>query len=580
MGLTSALRIGASALSTHQLGIQVTGNNMANVATPGYARRSLLLSPVESNDPFQRLQAGNGVSASSLNRVIDEAVVARLRGQIARERESNQTLQTLASLESAIGELSETGLTSQLTEFFGSWSDRSTLVASDGVVVQQAETLVSNIRRLRQDLAEQKRQTDGQLDTLVPRVDDLLSEVAAINKNIARARVGGGDTSTLQDQRDRVLDELAGLIDIDTVERESGIVDVYVGSTPMVLAGDSRGIELRRESVDGIEQVTLRTRADGSALPVLSGQVGALMDARQNAVGETLEQLDRLAAELIFQTNRIHATATGPDGLAEATSQLRTPPEDRLLALNDAGNPTTADLPFQISNGSFLVHVRNPATGTSAATRIEVDLDRLGSDGAAGTIDDASMESIRQALDQVNGLEASFTADGRLRVVGENGARFSFSEDSSGLLGAIGMNAFFEGTAADNIAVRADIADDPSRLQVGRIGSDGEFRENAAALDMAQLQDRGFDALGGQGLNGFWSTVAGDVGAQVDAARTNAEAAAVVRESIEAQRAAVSGVSLDEEAINLVTHQQAYQGAARFISVVDQLQQELLGIFR
>ncbi len=579
MGLTSALRIGQSALSASQLGVQVTGNNMANLATPGYARRSLLLTPLESADPFQRLQAGNGVGAQSLTRVIDEAVLARLRGQIARESEANQVVQSLGALESAIGELSETGLTTQLTEFFGAWSDRSTLVASDGVVVQQAETLVSNIKRLRADLVDQKAQTDGLLDTLVPRVDDLLTQVAEINKDVARAKVGGGDTSTLQDQRDRVLDELASLIDVNTVERSSGAVDVYVGSTPMVLAGQSRGIELRRDAVDGQTRVSLRSKADGSELPVLSGQVGALLEARDNAVGRTIEQLDRLAAELIYQTNKIHATATGPDGLREATSQLRMPPEDRALPLNGPGNPSTADLPFEIRNGSFLVHVRNPVSGTSEATRIEVDLDGLGDDSSATTVDDASLEAIRQALDNVEGVRADFTADGRLRIRGENGARFSFSEDSSGMLGAIGMNAFFEGTGADDIAVRQDLADDPARLQVGRIGADGEFRENAAALDMAKLQDRGFEALGGQGLNGFWATVAGDVGAQTDAALTNAEAAAVVRESIEAQRAAVSGVSLDEEAINLVTYQQAYQGAARFISVVDQLHQELLSIF-
>lgn len=579
MGLTSALRIGQSALHASQLGVQVTGNNMANVATPGYARRSLLLKPLESSDPFQRFQAGNGVGPQSLSRVIDEAVVARLRGQIARQSEANQVVQSLGSLEAAIGELSETGLTTQLTEFFGAWSDRSTLVASDGVVVQQAQTLVSNIKRLRADLVDQKAQTDGLLDTLIPRVDDLLTQVAAINKDVARAKVGGGDTSTLQDQRDRVLDELAALIDVNTVERSSGAVDVYVGSTPMVLAGQSRGIELRRDTVDGQTRVTLRSRADGSILPVQSGQVGALLEARDNAVGRTIEQLDRLAAELVFQTNKIHATATGPDGLREATSQLRVPTEDRGLPINGPANPSTADLPFEIRNGSFLVHVRNPVSGTSEARRIQVDLDGLGDDSSATTADDVSLEAIRRALDDVEGIQADFTADGRLRVRGENGARFSFSEDSSGLLGAIGMNAFFEGVSADDIAVRRDIVDEPSRLQVGRIGIDGEFRENAAALEMAKLQDKGFEALGGVGLNGFWATVAGNVGAQTDAALTNAEAAAVVRESIEAQRAAVSGVSLDEEAINLVTYQQAYQGAARFISVVDRLHQELLSIF-
>lgn len=578
MGLTSALRIGQSALTASQLGIQVTGNNMANVATPGYARRTLLLSPLESADPSQRFQPGQGVGPRALNRVIDEAVLARLRGQVAREAQATQTLDSLSALEAAIGELSGTALTSQLTQFFGAWSDRSTLVASDGVVVQQAQTLVSNIQRLRGDLTQQKIQTEQRLDQIVPHVDDLLNQVADINRNIARAQVAGGDTASLRDQRDRALDELAALIDIGTVERESGAVDLYVGSTPLVLAGESRGIELRRQSVEGKVQITLRAKADGALLPIRSGQVGALLDARENAVGDTIEKLDQLAAQLIFQTNRIHATSSGPKGLNEAVSQLAIPPQDRLAPINGPANPTTAALPFDIQNGSFLVHVQAPGGGVQA-TRVRVDLDGLSGTGDQTSIDDASLEDIRQALNAVNGITADFTPEGRLRVRGENGATFSFSEDSSGLLAAVGMNAFFAGTNADNIAIRNDIAQEPTRLGTGRIGSDGQFIENAAALDMAQLQDQTFDALGGTGLNGFWTTVAGNAGAQTDAALNNAQAAAVVRESIEAQRAALSGVSLDEEAINLLTFQQSFQGAARFIAVVDQLQQELLNIF-
>lgn len=579
MGLTSALRIGQSALTASQLGIQVTGNNMANVATPGYARRSLLLSPLESADPSQRFQPGQGVGPKSLTRVIDEAVLARLRGQVARETQATQTLESLSALEAAIGELGETALTSQLTQFFGAWSDRSTLVASDGVVVQQAQTLVTNIQRIRADLTQQKIQTEQRLEQLIPHVDKLLSQVADINRNVARAQVAGGDTASLRDQRDRVLDELASLIDIGTVERESGNIDIYVGSTPLVLAGESRGIELRRQAVDGQVQMTLRAKADGSILPIRSGQVGALLDARDNAVGDTINRLDQLAAELIFQTNRIHATSSGPKGLTEAVSQLRIPPDDRLLPINGPTNPTTAALPFDIRNGSFLVHVQSPAGGVQA-TRIRVDLDGLGDTGDATSIDDASLDDIRRALNAVDGIIADFTPEGRLRVRGENGATFSFSEDSSGLLAAVGMNAFFTGTNARDIAVRQDIASEPSRLGTGRIGADGRFTENAAALDMAKLQDTTFEALGNQGINGFWTTIAGNVGAQTAAALNGAQAAAVVRESIEAQRAALSGVSLDEEAINLITFQQSFQGAARFIAIVDQLQQELLGIFR
>jgi len=579
MGLTSALRVGQSALAASQLGIQVTGNNMANAATPGFTRRGLLLSPLESADPASRLQAGQGVTPEAIRRSIDEAVLARLRAQSARQAAGEQTLTTLSQLEASIGELSDFDLTSQLSDFFGAWSDRSTLVASDGVVVQQAQTLTSAIRRLRDELADQQRQTDTLLERLVPQVDDLLDRVGELNADVARAGVSGGDTASLRDQRDQVLDELARLIDIDTIERDSGAVDVLVGSTPLVLAGQSRGIEIRRQSVDGEASFSIRARADGAELPIRSGRIGALLDARDNAVGETIAKLDRLAQRIIFEANRVHATATGPEGLAQSVAQLSLPPADRALAINDPSNPGFADLPFEVANGSFLVHVRAPGASTTTATRVRVDLDALGDDGLPGTGEDASLESVRAALDAIEGVAADFTPDGRLRVTGQGGARLSFSDDTSGLLGAIGMNALLTGRDAASIAVRPDIADNPSLLEVGRIGLDGAFDASAAALDMASLQDRALDALGGRSLQGFWADVAGDVGARTATADTNAQAAALVRESIEAQHAAISGVSLDEESINLITFQQAFQGATRFISVVDQLQQELLAIF-
>ena len=61
-------------------------------------------------------------------------------------------------------------------------------------------------------------------------------------------------------------------------------------------------------------------------------------------------------------------------------------------------------------------------------------------------------------------------------------------------------------------------------------------------------------------------------------AANRADATRLVRESLDAQRQAVSGVSLDEESINLLNYQRQYQGAARFISVIDELTQTLLGL--
>ena len=70
------------------------------------------------------------------------------------------------------------------------------------------------------------------------------------------------------------------------------------------------------------------------------------------------------------------------------------------------------------------------------------------------------------------------------------------------------------------------------------------------------------------------------IATQSSTASAHAEASAAVVETLQAQREAVSGVSLDEEAINLMRFQRAYQGAARLVSVVDELMETMMGLVR
>jgi flagellar hook-associated protein 1 FlgK len=99
-----------------------------------------------------------------------------------------------------------------------------------------------------------------------------------------------------------------------------------------------------------------------------------------------------------------------------------------------------------------------------------------------------------------------------------------------------------------------------------------------AALSIAALHTKPNDFFGGQSISAAWRDAAQQVGADAQAASSRANAASLVRQNLEAQRAAISGVSVDEESINLLNYQRQYQGAARFITVVDEMTQTLLGI--
>ena len=82
MGLTSALSIGRTALTAYQAALQVAGQNMANVATPGYTRTSANLSALPGAG-LKTGQLGNGVRVTSIRRNISESLQARLRSAVS-----------------------------------------------------------------------------------------------------------------------------------------------------------------------------------------------------------------------------------------------------------------------------------------------------------------------------------------------------------------------------------------------------------------------------------------------------------------------------------------------------------------
>ena len=92
MSLTSSLNIGHSALTASQLGIQVAGNNLANVATPGYTRQTAILAP-QRGSAISGQNAGRGVRVAEVQRQVDEALQARLWTSVSRQSAASSELQ-------------------------------------------------------------------------------------------------------------------------------------------------------------------------------------------------------------------------------------------------------------------------------------------------------------------------------------------------------------------------------------------------------------------------------------------------------------------------------------------------------
>jgi flagellar hook-associated protein 1 FlgK len=579
MGLSSSLQIGRAALNASQVAIQTTGNNLSNAATPGYSRQIVSFSPIRDTR-YGSAFLGRGVQVSGIQRQVDLALMSRLNTGISQESAASTRHDLLSAVEATLNELTDNDISSGLSSFFNIWSELANTPGSNAtrtLAVQQGSTLAGQMRAMRSDLLSMRAQVDQQLDANTRQANDLLNTIASLNREIVDAEGGAAQANGLRDRRDAMVQEVSLFMDITAVPQPDGAVNVLVGSLPVVLGGDSRGVELIRRTDGTDSSVGVYMREPQERIEIASGRIGALLEQRDTLVNDTIEQLDRVASQLIFQVNRMHSQGYGATPLTRVTGTQTASIADVSRAFNDPANLSFGGLPFEVENGGFNVTVRNASTGEAQTVRINVDLDGIDSTGAAGTGDDTSLEDIRDALNAAGNISASINANGTLSIEAANGYDFSFSEDSSGVLAVLGVNTYFTGTDAASINVRQALIDQPTLLAAGRMVG-GEPNDNGTAMAITLLQDQAIDALGGSTIRSAWSDAVQQVGIRTDAAGTRSEATRLVRESLEAQQSAVSGVSIDEESINLITYQRQYQGAARFISVVDELTQTLMSI--
>ncbi len=578
MSLTSSLHIGRTGLTASQLAIQVAGNNMANAATPGYSRQIARLAPLMGGGSTQQLSIGAGAQVTAIQRQVDSAIQARLWGATADEARENALAGVYSQLESVLGELGDNDLSSQLSTFFSSWSERANQTRSSASVVQQGDRLANFIHRLRSDLVDQSRQSDRTMGAAVEGANQLLDQIAHLNGEVSAAEISGQEANVLRDQRDQLITQLSQFMEVSVVDRGREGVDVLVGSMPVVLGSQSRGVELKRSTdASGDTQISVSTIQGDSELNITSGLIGAAIASRDGTIENLIGKVDDISKQLIWQVNKLHSTGVAGNGYGSLTGSLAFGVADRTRALNSAANGAMVGLPGQPENGGFVVRVRQGSTGAMTTVRVDVDLDGLTAAGLPGTTDDTTAEDIRAQLDGVAGINATFSADGKLQVTADEGFTFSFEDDTSGALAALGMNAYFTGVDGSSIGVRTDLLSDASKLAAGRYVNN-QLVENGTALQLAQIQDAPLASLAGQSLSGLWRDAVQEVGGKSAGAASAAAASSLVRESIDSQRAAVSGVSIDEESINLLQFQRQYQASARLITVVDEMTQTLINI--
>lgn len=570
MGLVgTALTIGRSALLSYQSALQIVGNNITNAGSADYTRQSLTLSARYGGTLPEGFQVGAGVALTALQRNIDEALESRLRSGLGDQGSAMVMKNAMNRVEAVLNEMSDNDLSTLIQKFFNSFSSLQNTpqdITARGVVMNQAGSLVDEIRRQRNDMLGMVDELNGSMVDIAQTASRISDEIAELNNQVIQAESAApGAATALRDQRDAKIRELAKIVAITARPQPSGGINVYIGNEPLVQDGISRGLTTTMEiGEDRVKRVVVRFADHNGQIAVLGGQIEGLQSSRDQQVVGHLQNLDSLAQALIFEVNKVHAQGQGLEGLTGATSTYAV--DDATAALNS----TAAGLDFTPKTGSFQIAVTNLATGTSKTTTIYVDLDGLNAN-------DTTLTSLAADLNAVANMTVRVRADGKLEMGADTGYDFTFAQDTSNVLASLGINTFFQGTAADDMTVCTALSANPLLLAAAKSRLPGD---GTNAADLAAVAYVASDLLGGSNVVDYYNTVAGRIAVDGSAAKAANDAADNIMMSLQSQRESVSGVSLDEEAIQLVKFERAFQGAARYVSVIDGLIDDMLAMVR
>lgn len=565
MSIFGSIQMAGNTLQAMEIGLHVVGNNIANANTPGYIRERVLYAPA----PVQKLgnlTLGLGVEIAGIVQNIDTFIEDRLRG-VAGDRASSEIQEKVyRDLESIIGELSDTDVSTQLTNFFNRIDDvvaQPDEMSVRNLAVQAGKALATTINTLNRRVTTAYEEFGIEVNNLTTEINTLTEQVRKLNVQIVSLE-GGNPTASqagaLRSQRGVALKRLAEIADVSVTENPVGAVNVTVGGELLVFEGTARQVKTDYATTNGRPTASIQFVENNSPLHVSGGELHGIYESRDRIVGGFLDRLDNFASALAFEFNKVYSQGQGATGFQSVTSQESV--SDPALTLDAAG------LPFTPVNGQFKLQVYNTATKLTETHTIKVDLD--------GLQDDTTLASLVSQLNGVTGVNAQVTSDNKLKITAASAeTRLAFADDSSGLLAAIGVNTFFTGSSAETLAINDVVAADGSKFAASSAGV-GVNVENG--LRLVALHDEGLASLSGSSITGLYDQLINETAQGATVAGSLTDGFKVFEQTLEANAQAVSGVNLDEEAIDMIMLQRTYQASARYISTLSELMDVLVSL--
>jgi flagellar hook-associated protein 1 len=331
LGLFGTLNLASRSLQTQMTGVEVTGQNLANVNTTGYTRQAV---DIQTSPDISTTIGPEGTGANVV--AIQQVVNAILNSQIQSQQSTSgywsaqqtalQSAQTsldeflngTGSATSSTNSTTDTGLSGQLSGLFNAFQAVATSPASISArqaLVSSAQTLASTFNQVNSQLDASRALLNTSLGNDVDSANQLLSGIADLNKQISTANFNGATPNDLLDEREQDLENLSGLTNITTSTGTNGAMDVSIGGQSLV--SGNQVLDTLQTYDAGGGQLLVQTATGGVNLTLTGGSMQGTIDARDGELATMQSSINTLASRLITQVNTIQGggySLTGTTG--------------------------------------------------------------------------------------------------------------------------------------------------------------------------------------------------------------------------------------------------------------------------
>ncbi|MCR5775663.1 MAG: flagellar hook-associated protein FlgK [Lachnospiraceae bacterium] len=626
------LTIAYSGLTAAQASQNTTANNIANINTEGYSRQELTQTASEALRTYSRYgMAGAGVDAVSIDQIRNKYLDMKYRANNTSLGEYAQKNQYMAEIENYFTDTTVVpGFNSVYVEDFynalskleddpGSTTTRQSFIGTANTVVEYFNTMAEDLSKIQDNLNQEVKD-------VVDKINSIAEQIASLNKQINVIENRGVTANELRDKRNNLLDELSSYVDVETREVDvynyadpdnptgAKVFSVSVGGAYTLVDGyeyqelecRARDEKINQSDIDGLYDIYWKS-TNTKFSPVsatLSGQLKGLLELRDGNNNEFFD--GTLKTAFAKEAESIEVTVPSGSKLTDLNK----------CTLPDSGIVTVSGFDYIYDSWSY-VYDESTGEGTYTFTGLRYkDNDGVYQSGLLdGVPADATVRvgwkvdymGIPYYQSQLNEWVRNFAAtfnkiEGRgydlngdymgekcfFQMVDSEGTQHDMTQlDDSRIEDgtyAIGTGVLGNGTytynqlTAKNFIINAEILEDPTKMATTY------DKEASTSVDSADLvkdlssikTDKSKMSFRGCSSAEFLQSLLSDIALNKQSANTFETNFTTIGQTLDNQRLSVSGVDTDEEALNLVKFQHAYELSAKVMQTMTEMYDRLI----